>query len=197
MAFCVSAGSSVAVRDRFAATGDGPKTVGSLGMAENTDSTTVTEETNGQAEGFEPIASQEALDKIIQARIARERAKFADYDSLKAQASKLAEFEASQKTEAQKQQEALEDAQRQLAELTVAKAKAEVAAAKGVPAHLLSGSTQEELEAAADALIAFRGEQSHQQDRATFVIQDEGGFPNLALNGDGIELALRKKLGIA
>lgn len=75
-------------------------------------------------------------------------------------AKRLAELEDAQKTEAQKQQEALEKAQRELAELTVAKTRAEVAAAKGVPAELLSGGTQEELEASADALIAFRGEQS-------------------------------------
>jgi hypothetical protein len=73
-------------------------------------------------------------------------------------AKRLAEIEESQKTEAQKQQEALEKAQRELAELTVAKTRAEVAADKGVPAALLSGSTQEELEASADALLSFRGE---------------------------------------
>lgn len=72
-------------------------------------------------------------------------------------AKRLAEIEEAQKTEAQKQQEALERAQKELADLTVAKTRAEVAAAKGVPAALLNGSTQEELEASADALIAFKG----------------------------------------
>jgi len=73
-------------------------------------------------------------------------------------AKRLAEIEEAQKTEAQKQQEALERAQKELADVTAAKVRAEVAAAKGVPAALLNGSTQEELEASADALIAFRGE---------------------------------------
>lgn len=73
-------------------------------------------------------------------------------------AKRLTEIEEAQKTETQKQQEALEKAQNELAELTVAKTRAEVAAAKGVPAALLSGSTQEELESAADALLEFRGE---------------------------------------
>lgn len=73
-------------------------------------------------------------------------------------AKRLSEIEEAQKTEAQKQQEALDRAQRELADLTVAKTRAEVAAAKGVPAALLSGSTQEELEASAAALIEFRGE---------------------------------------
>lgn len=73
-------------------------------------------------------------------------------------AKRLAEIEESQKTEAQKQADALAEAQAQIAELAIAKVRAEVAAAKGVPAELLTGSTQEELEGSADALIAFRGE---------------------------------------
>lgn len=110
------------------------------------------------AKEFQAITSQEDFDNAIKARIARERAKIpADYDELKAKAAKFAEWEESQKTEAQKQQEALAEAQAQLAALTVAKTRAEVAAAKGVPVELLSGSTQEELEIAADALIAFKG----------------------------------------
>ena len=157
---------------------------------EQTDSTTVTEETNEQ---FEPIVSQEALDKIIQARIARERAKFADYDELKAKAEKLREFEESQKTEAQKAQERLEAAEKRAAELELKATRAEVAAAKGVPAELLKGSTQEELEASADALIAFRGEVKQP---ALQPIPGEGPSGPLPLNGDGIESALKNALGI-
>lgn len=160
---------------------------------EQTDSTTVTEGTNGQASEFEPIVSQEALDKIIQARIARERAKFADYDELKAKAEKLREFEESQKTEAQKAQERLEAAEKRAAELELKAARAEVAAAKGVPAELLKGSTQEELEASADALIAFRGEVNQP---ALQPIPGEGPSGPLPLNGDGIESALKNALGI-
>ena len=89
-------------------------------------------------------------------------------------AKRLAELEDAQKTEAQKQQEALEKAQRELAELTVAKTRAEVAAAKGVPAELLTGSTQEELEARADDLIAWRGEPAPQK----LIIPNEGKSPS-------------------
>lgn len=109
---------------------------------------------------FEAITSQEDFDKAIQARIARERAKIpADYDELKAKASEFEKWQESQKTEAQKQAERLAEIERENAELKTGKTRAEVAAAKGVPADLLAGSTQEELEASADALIAFRGEQ--------------------------------------
>jgi len=114
---------------------------------------TATEET------FTAPASQEELDRIIQARLDRERKKFADYDDLKTRAAKLAEIESANQTEAEKVQARLDAAEKRASELESKALRAEVAAAKGVPVALLTGSTQEELEAAADALIAFRGEQ--------------------------------------
>lgn len=108
---------------------------------------------------FTAPQSQEDLNKIIEARLARERAKFADYDTLKSAAEKLAEIEAANQTEAEKTQARLEVAEKRAAELEVQYLRAEVANEKGVPAKLLAGATREELEAAADELIAFRGEQ--------------------------------------
>lgn len=131
-------------------------------MAEETAHTTGTEETNGQsaeAKEFQAITSQEDFDKAIQARIARERAKFADYEQVKADAAELAKIRDSQKTEAQKLQDERDQARKELEAERSARLRAEVAATKGVPASLLTGGTQEELEASADALIAFRGEQ--------------------------------------
>lgn len=75
-----------------------------------------------------------------------------------AAAQRLAELEEAQKTEAQKAQDALSQAQADLAQERTARLRAEVSADKGVPAALLAGSTREELEESADALIAFRGE---------------------------------------
>lgn len=118
------------------------------------------EHTDQTAESqFKAPASQEELDRIIQARLDRERKKLpTDYDDLKAKAQKYAEWEEANKTEAQKTADRLAAIERENAELKTGKRRAEVAADKGVPAALLTGSTQEELEAAADALIAFRGE---------------------------------------
>jgi hypothetical protein len=116
-----------------------------------------TEQTTDEA--FAAPASQEELDRIIQSRLDRERKKFGDYDDLKARAAKLAEIESANQTEAEKVQARLDAAEKRASELEAKALRAEVAAAKGVPAALLTGSTQEELEAAADALIAFRGEQ--------------------------------------
>lgn len=132
---------------------------------------------------FEAITSQEDFDKAIQARIARERAKIpTDYEELKASAVKLAEIEAANKTESEKVAERLAAAEKRASELEVKATRAEVAAAKGVPAVLLSGGTQEELEASADALIAFKGitpEPEPAPDKKTYFVPDEGGIPAL------------------
>ena len=133
-------------------------------MSEDTGGTTTTEETNEQQvkepKEFEAITSQEDFDKAIQARIARERKRYEGYDQYKAAAERLSQLEEAQKSEAQKQAEALQKAEQQLATERSARLRAEVAATKGVPADLLVGGTQEELEASADALIAFKGEPS-------------------------------------
>lgn len=129
-------------------------------MSEQTETAVAGENTEQahEATKFEAITSQEDFDKAIQARIARERAKFADYDDVKARASKLTEIEEANKTEAEKVAERLAAAEKRAVELEAKATRAEVAAAKGVPMGLLSGSTKEELEASADALIQFKGE---------------------------------------
>lgn len=86
---------------------------------------------------------------------------------------KLKEYEDAQKTEAQKNQDALDAAQKELEELRAGKLRAEIAGAKSVPVELLAGNTREELEAVADALIKFKGEASK-----TFVIPGEGQSPS-------------------
>lgn len=78
----------------------------------------------------------------------------------KATADKARQFDElteAQKTELQKATDRATAAEAKAAEIEARATRAEVAAAKGVPANLLSGTTQEELEASADALLAFRG----------------------------------------
>lgn len=164
-------------------------------MSEQTAPTTGTGETNEQGKEFQPIASQEALDKIIQTRIAREQAKYSDYDQLKAAADQLTAFEESQKTETQKQQDALSAAQARVAELESAQLRVTVADEKSdptkgiiVPAALLSGSTREELEASADALIQFKGDPAP---KPRVVIPREGNTPSR----DGVNDADREFVG--
>lgn len=73
------------------------------------------------AKQFEPINSQDDLNRVIAERIQRERAKFADYDDLKTKASRFDELDQKNKSELEKATEraaALEaerDAQRSAA----------------------------------------------------------------------------------
>ncbi|GAA4774582.1 hypothetical protein [Microbacterium gilvum] len=96
-------------------------------------------------------AGKKAIAAEREARKTAEKAA-ADY---KAQ---LERIEQANLTELEKAQKRAEAAEKQANDLATKAARAEVAAAKGVPAALLTGTTQEELEASADALIAFRGE---------------------------------------
>lgn len=129
--------------------------------------TTTTEETNSQqtdAKGFEPITSQDDLDKVIQARVARERAKFSDYDALKAKAAQAEAAENAKKTAEQQNADRLANLEQELATERAGRLRAQVAASKGVPEALLTGVTVDELEASADALIQFRGEKTPRPD---------------------------------
>lgn len=75
----------------------------------------------------------------------------------KTAAEKLAELEKEKLTETERLQLELTELRAERERDGRALLLANVAAAKGVPAALLTGTTQEELEAAADALLAFRG----------------------------------------
>lgn len=138
-------------------------TTGATNATSAEDTKTDAAEKDGKPD-YTPPATQADLDKIITERVNRERAKFADYDSLKTAAQKLRDLEEAQKTDAQKEAEARAALERENAELKLAKLRSEVAEAKSdpakglvIPASLLTGSTREEIEAAADQLIAFRG----------------------------------------
>lgn len=105
--------------------------------------------------GYTPPATQADLDRIIENRLQRERAKYADYDQLKADSAKLGEAVA----ERDDYKSQLDAANAELATLNKEKQvhtwAQEVAQEKGVPAELLQGDTKEEMEAYADVLSKY------------------------------------------
>jgi hypothetical protein len=119
-----------------------------------TDATVESKETEG---AYAPPATQEDLDKIIGARLKRAEAKYEGFDDLKAKAARLDEIEEANKTELQKYQDRVAALESENGELKSTSLRSTVASDKGVPAALLSGSTKEELEASADALLEFKG----------------------------------------
>ena len=101
--------------------------------------------------------TQAELDRIVSDRLRREASKYADYEELKAQADKLAEYEAANKSEVDKLREETDRLKRSNAEIEAKALRAEVAMAKGLKpsqARRLQGATKDELEADADEMIA-------------------------------------------
>jgi hypothetical protein len=75
-----------------------------------------------------------------------------------------------------------------LVSASAATLRAEVASAKGVPAALLTGTTQEELEASADAMLAFKGK------TPTAPSSDGAGNVGTPLNGGLIQITSHDEL---
>lgn len=126
------------------------------------------ENDGGSGDSYTPPATQEALDKIIQARVGRVEAKYADYGDLKSAADKLAEIEAANQSKEDKlladleaANKAIADRDEKLSQAELKSLRADVAREKDVPAAHLSGfATREDMEAAADDLIAWRDAQT-------------------------------------
>lgn len=144
-------------------------------MSEENNAGTGTVEGEGQ-ETFKAITTQADLDRIIGARLDRERKKYAGFEDLKAKAEKYDAIEEGQKTELQKLQERIERAEKENAVFKqreqVNTWAAEVSKETGVPANLLRGSTKDELESHAAMLKEFTGEQS-----TAPVVQSDGKKP--------------------
>ena len=123
---------------------------------------TVTQEarTTAAGEQQEPRTfTQEEVNSIVADRLSRERAKYADYDDLKAKASQYDTTKA--------QLDALNSANARRDML------ARVAAATGCPAELLTGDTEEACTAQAQAITAF----AKSQQPAGYPKVKDGGTP--------------------
>ncbi|MGW9021270.1 hypothetical protein ACWGOE_07300 [Leucobacter chromiiresistens] len=131
---------------------------------------------NGGGESFKPITSQEQLDRVIGDRISRVRRDYDGFEDYKAKAEKFDAAEQANKTAEQKAADELAKLQRENESLKVSQLRSSVASTKGVPESLLKGSTQEELEAHADELLAFRGvDEQKQQKQQRLIVEGENG----------------------
>lgn len=106
--------------------------------------------------GTEPKTfTQEEVNRIVQNRVA----KYADYEDLKAKAARLDEIEEANKSELQKATEKAASLQAELDGMkqaeTIRAMRETVAKETGVPAELLTGGTEDECKAQADAIKAY------------------------------------------
>lgn len=124
-------------------------------MSEN--NATVPTQDNGENQNR--TFTQEEVNAIVGKRLAEEKGKFADYEALKAKASKFDEMEEANKSELQKATEranALESELNGFKKAEEARLMREkVAKDTGIPSNLLTGSTEEECKAQAEAIKAY------------------------------------------
>ncbi len=102
-----------------------------------------------QAQTFAPITSQEDLNRVIGDRINSVKARFADYDDIKAKAARLDEIEQASKTELEKAQERIAELEGTVSQAQRAALVTRIASEEGVIPEVLHGDTEEEMRAAA------------------------------------------------
>jgi hypothetical protein len=105
---------------------------------------------NNGGQGNQPPATftQADVERILSERLGRERSKYADYEDLKAKAGKFDQLEEAQKTEAQRQQEQLEEALGKATRVEVDLWKERAARKHGLDDDLmafLTGNTEQEV----------------------------------------------------
>ena len=127
-------------------------------MTENIQDVNATTQTAPEAEAEQTpkTFTQEDVNRIVANRVS----KYSDYEELKAKAAKFDEAEEAQKTELEKAQERANKLQSELDGIKAAeelrKMRDEVSKQTGVPAELLTGTTEEECREQANGIIRFR-----------------------------------------
>ena len=103
--------------------------------------------------------TQEELNAIVSDRVKREREKHADYAALKEKADRLDQLEEASKSEIQKMTEKAAQLQQELDQIKQAEViremRSKVSKETGIPENLLTGATEEDCRAQADAIKAF------------------------------------------
>ncbi|MBQ0113614.1 MAG: hypothetical protein KBT03_10825 [Bacteroidales bacterium] len=125
------------------------------------DTATVEQENNGTVtESQERTFTQAELDEIVKSRVAKERAKFSDFETLQKKAQKFDEMEEASKSELQKATERAEALQKQIDSMThdndVRLVREKVSKETGVPMNLLSAETEEDCMAQAQGILEYK-----------------------------------------
>ena len=110
-------------------------------------------------ENTEKTFTQAELDAIVTERLKRDRQKYADYDALKQKAEKFDQMEEANKSELQRALEKSEALQTELDSIkaanTIRDIREAVAKETGVPANLLTATTEETCKEQAKAILEF------------------------------------------
>ena len=125
-------------------------------------SETVNQETKSTADnaaGTERTFTQAELDSILKERLDRANAKYSDYEELKKKAAEYDKQAEAGKTELQKATDKAKALQEKLDALTKAseiqKVREKIATEMKIPANLLTGDTEDDCKAQAQAILDF------------------------------------------
>jgi len=140
--------------------------------------------TTSTAEKFAPITSQEELDRLVGKRIERERAKYADYDDLRAKAGQLDALAEASQTETQKAESRATKAETERDGARAEALRLRVAVEHGISLEdadlFLTGTDEETLTAQAKRLSDREADRKSSGNRVTA----EGGNPNPKVSND-------------
>lgn len=137
------------------------------------------------ADEFKPITSQDDLNKVISDRVARERAKYADYKDVKAKAAKFEEYEAANQTEAEKTAKRIADLEAELNNTRRDSLRLTIASANGITDAddidlFLTGTDEETLTKQAKRLA----ERTADRKKSGNHVPREGATPSSPDNSD-------------
>lgn len=122
-----------------------------------TSATVTTQDTNDESQTR--TFSQDEVNAIVGKRLAEEKVKYADYEDLKAKAAKFDEAEEANKSELQKATERAAALEKELNGMKKAEEvrviRENVAKETGIPANLLTGTTEEECKTQAAAIADY------------------------------------------
>lgn len=139
------------------------------------------------AEEFKPITSQDDLNKVVADRVARERAKYADYKDVKAKATRLDQIEQANQTEAEKTAKRIADLESELNNTRRDSMRLGIASANGITDAddielFLTGTDEETLTKQAKRLAERTADRKKQGNR----VPNEGTTPT-SREGEGLE----------
>ena len=161
-------------------------------MSEN--SATVTTQENN-AEGQSRTFTQDEVNAIVGKRLAEEKGKYADYEQLKAKATKYDEAEEANKSELQKATERANALEAQIGEMRkaeeVRQIRERVSQQTGVPIGLLSCDTEEACTEQAKSILAFAQPNSYPKVKDGGEVNKSGGGKTRDQFADWFEAALK------
>lgn len=103
----------------------------------------------------EKTFTQAELDKIVQERLARDRARYADYDELKAKAEEFGKFEETKNELQRKTAELQTELDGMKKQESIRLMREKVAKETNIPANLLTGETEDECKMQAQNILDF------------------------------------------